>query len=82
MGRKTQQREKSVLNPITFNGKIYTLKSIRESADAYSHLALFEIKTRKPYIHVKIKNIGDVPDALLKDEFCNYVLSRLKTSNG
>lgn len=65
---------------ISFNEKIYTLKSIREAVKAYAHLAEFEIKTQKPYLHVTLKSGGDVPDSLLKDEFCNYVLSLLKTA--
>ncbi len=69
------------MTSVKFHQRIYTLKSVRESAKAYARLAAFEMKTQKPYIHVKIKSGGDVPEGLLKDEFCNYVLSCLKTGN-
>lgn len=81
MGRKTQHGEQTALINIKFNEKIYTLKSIRESAKVYAELAKFEIKKQKPYIQVKIKSGGEVSDMLLKDEFCNYVLSMLKTAD-
>lgn len=65
---------------LKFNAKIYTLKSIHGAAKAYAELAQFEIKAQKPYIQVKIKNGGEVSDMLLKDEFCNYALSMVKTA--
>lgn len=66
---------------IKFHKKIYTLKSIRDAAKAYAHLARFEIKAQKPYIHVILKSGADISDAMIRDEFCNYVLSRLKTAD-
>lgn len=63
---------------ILFNKKFYSLGAIKRTIKDYKDLAVFEIKDEKNNIRVKMDNIDkDVKD-IIKDEFCNYVLSETK----
>ncbi|MBU1137090.1 HxsD-like protein [Patescibacteria group bacterium] len=63
---------------IKFSSKIYDLKAVKLTTKAYQGLADFKISQLKNYINVELKNINkDVKD-IIKDEFCNYVLSLMK----
>ena len=63
---------------INFSGKLYNLKAIQSSIEAYSELGVFSVKKDKKNIKVEINNIDkDVKD-IIKDEFCNYVLNEVK----
>ncbi len=64
---------------INFSKKIYNSKAIKESIKAYNELAEFNIDKNKNEIKVKITNIDkELNEGLLKDEFCNYVLSEIR----
>ena len=64
---------------INFSRNLYTKKAIKESTKAYKELANFDIKETKDYIKVNLKNIDkDIKD-IIRDEFCNYVLSAMRS---
>jgi hypothetical protein len=63
---------------INFNSKLYNLKAIKNSVDAYKELAVFTVEKNKNNISVKITDIDNEVKDILKDEFCNYVLSEHK----
>ncbi len=64
---------------IDFSKKLYSLKAIKKSIEAYNELAKFSIDKNKNKIKVKVTNIDkELNEELLKNEFCNYVLSEIK----
>jgi len=63
---------------IRFNKKIYNLKAVRSAIRAYKGLAKFNVKNQKKYIVVSLSNIDKDVQSVIKDEFCNYVLSAIK----
>jgi len=63
---------------ISFSKKLYNLKAIQKSIEAYNGLGVFSIKKDKKNIKVEINDIDkDVKD-IIKDEFCNYVFNEIK----
>lgn len=79
MGRKIletkKQKEENEKMLIKFSKRFYSPKAIKNSAQAYQGLAKFDIKKDKDGIKVKITDIDQDVKNILKDEFCNYVLS-------
>ncbi len=63
---------------IRFDKKIYKLKAIKLAIKEYKELADFVLKTKDKYFEVELKNIDQDVKGLIKDEFCNYVLSQLR----
>jgi len=63
---------------IRFNRKIYKKKAIQSAIKDYKHLADFSIKQDSNYFKVELKNIDKDVEEIIKDEFSNYVLSRVK----
>lgn len=63
---------------ISFNKNFYNLKAVKNTVEAYKALADFDIKTNKKVIALKASNIDKEVKSMLKDEFCNYVLSEMK----
>jgi len=63
---------------ILFNIKLYPLKSIKEGVKMYGGLCRFSLKRNKKYIQVMLYDIEDEIKSVVKDEFCNYVLSLVK----
>ncbi len=65
---------------IKFSSKLYTLKAIQDSVNDFSDLADFQVKEKEDFYELKMENIDpDVKDAI-KDEFCNYVLYKMKAN--
>lgn len=60
---------------IKFSKRFYNSKAIKKSIQAYQGLANFSIEIDKDGIKVKITDIDKDVRNILKDEFCNYVLS-------
>ena len=60
---------------INFNKEIYPLKALKEAIKAYAGLAKFSIQQEKKYIKVILDNIHISVKPIIKNEFCNYVLS-------
>lgn len=63
---------------ISLDKSIYPLVAIKKSVRAYKNLAKFNITEKKEFILVKLSAIDkDVKD-IIKDEFCNNVISQIK----
>jgi len=67
---------------IKFSKRFYSSKAIKNSIQTYRGLAKFGIKTDKDGIKVKITNVDKDLRDILKDEFCNYVLSETVKEEG
>ena len=66
---------------INFSKKIYNLNAIKRSIKAYEGLAVFVVVNEKNNIQVKINNISNnLNEEIIKNEFCNYVLSEVKNN--
>ncbi|XOB46831.1 MAG: HxsD-like protein [Candidatus Nealsonbacteria bacterium] len=63
---------------IFFNKKFYSLEAIKKAIKAYDELAVFKLKEKKNNIKVDVSRIEKSVKALIKDEFCNYVLAETK----
>ncbi len=63
---------------IKFDRKIYKLKAIKLAIKEYKELADFNLKQKGKYFEVELKNIDPDVEEVIKDEFCNYVLSLMK----
>ncbi len=63
---------------LKFDKKIYKLKAIKLAIQAYQELADFNLSQEKKYIQVELKNIDQDVKDIIKDEFCNYVLSQIR----
>lgn len=60
-----------------FNKNIYKLKAVESTIKAFRKIASFRFSENKHYYIVKIeKSLPETKD-VLKDEFCNYVLSAM-----
>lgn len=63
---------------INFNKQFYNLNAIQSAISAYKDLADFHISDNNKIIKLKVDNIDkDIKD-ILRDEFCNFVLSEIK----
>jgi len=63
---------------ISFNKNLYPLKAIKSSIEAYKGLAKFSLSKKNGYYITDITKIDkDVKD-VIKDEFCNYIISEIK----
>ena len=63
---------------INFNKKLYNFKIIQSVAKLYENVADFIFVEKKNYIILTIQNINKEVEDIIKDEFCNYVLSLTK----
>jgi len=63
---------------INFNKNFYNLEAIKKAIKAYNKLADFRIERNKRYIKVEIKCIDKEVENLIRDEFSNYVLFKMK----
>ena len=63
---------------IKFNKNFYNIEAVKKSVRAFEKLADFEIKEKKNFIEVTIKNIDKDFKEILSDEFSNYVLAETK----
>ncbi|MCX6744510.1 MAG: HxsD-like protein [Candidatus Parcubacteria bacterium] len=59
---------------IKFNKNIYNLKVIEEAIKEYKNLANFKVKMVGNYLEVSIDKIDQDVQAVIKNEFANYVL--------
>lgn len=64
---------------IKFNKKIYSLKAIKLAIKDYQELADFNLEKKGKYIQVKLTKIDKEFKSVIKEEFCNYILSLMKT---
>jgi hypothetical protein len=65
---------------VKFSKKFYNLKAIEKSIKTYQGLGSFHLKKDKDDIMVEITDIDNNFKNVLKDEFCNYVLSELRNN--
>lgn len=63
---------------ISFNKSIYPLKAIKRTVQAYKNLAKFKIVEKGEYFMTELTDIKKEVESVIKDEFCNYVLSQIK----
>ncbi len=63
---------------IKFNKVLYKPRAIKSAIKEYGDLAEFSLKQKGQYIVVEFKNIDKDVENIIKDEFCNYVLSQLR----
>lgn len=67
------------MNSVKFNKKIYPLNAIKAAIKSYKNLAKFTFKQDKKYLQVILGGVTDEDlKPIIKDEFCNYVLSLIK----
>lgn len=64
---------------IKFDKKLYKLQAVKSAVKDYQDLAAFKVSSNKGYIQVEFKATGKENNQLIKDEFCNYVFSLMKT---
>lgn len=64
---------------IYFNTKLYNLKAIKKTIQAYKGLAVFSLARNGRYIKVTLHNISPDVEPVIKDEFSNHVVALLKT---
>lgn len=64
---------------IKFNKNIYSEKAIVSSIAAFKHLAHFDIQQKGDYYLVILSKINPQVKDVIKDEFNNYVLAKIKT---
>jgi len=64
---------------IKFNKEIYPLKAIKMAVGDYSRVVKLSISNANKYTIIKINGIDSKLNDQIKDEFCNYVLSLVKT---
>ncbi len=60
---------------IQLNREIYKKESIQKTIDDYSRLANFNLTEDGNYFIVQMDNIDNDVKSVIKDEFCNYLLS-------
>ncbi len=63
---------------IKFNKALYKTRAIKSAIKEYGNLAEFSLEQKGQYIVVEFKNIDKDVKNIIKDEFCNYVLSQLR----
>jgi len=63
---------------ISFNKNLYPLKAIKSSIEAYDGLAKFKLSKQKGYYITEVSDIDKDVKNVLKDEFCNYIISEIK----
>jgi len=63
---------------ISFKKSIYPVKAIKKTAQAYKNLAKFKIIEKGDYFVTELTDIKKDVENIIKDEFCNYVLSQIK----
>jgi hypothetical protein len=63
---------------INFNKSIYPLKAIKKTIQAYKNLAKFKVAEKGKYFLIELTDIKKEVESIIKDEFCNYVLSQVK----
>lgn len=76
MSKNSDETEKII---IKFNKNLYNLKAIKSAIKEYQKLADFNLSQKGNYIQVELKNIDKEIRQIIKDEFCNYILSLMKS---
>lgn len=66
-------------NIIKFNKKLYPDKCILSSIVAFKHLGQFHVKNEGDYIIVTLNRVNPAVKNIIKDEFSNYVLAKIKS---
>lgn len=66
------------MQEIKFNNHIYDKRAVARAITDFSHLAKFKVTMAAGYTRVVISNEDPGLKAVLKDEFCNYVLGVTK----
>lgn len=64
---------------INLNKNIYPLSAIKSSIQAYKKLAKFYLLEKDNYYVLTLSDIDEQVKQVIKDEFCNYILSQVKT---
>ncbi len=83
MGEKIQRKEKKQKEEVVsirFDKEFYTLGAVKKAIDDYDGVATFEVKKDKDSIEVRAIDIDSDVMGIFEDEFCNYVLSELRTN--
>lgn len=63
---------------INFNKNIYPLIAIKKTVHAYKDLAKFKVTEKDSYYLTELTDIKKEVKSIIKDEFCNYVLSQIR----
>ena len=77
LGKEVQKKIK-IFMTISFNKNIYPLKAIKKTIQAYKNLAKFKIIEEKENFTIELTDIKKEVENIIKDEFCNYVLSQVR----
>lgn len=66
---------------IKFQNNLYRKEAISEAIKAYSGsgIADFNLEKKSSYFEVEIDMKVEFPEDYFKNEFCNYVLSEMKS---
>lgn len=67
------------MDDILLHSKIYRKKHLLRTADAFKDLADFRIKKDKEYYRVQVMLKEKEFKDTISDEFCNYVISEIKS---
>jgi hypothetical protein len=62
---------------IKFNKQIYNRSSIVCAMKAFKKVASFKLSGNRSYYIVKISKVSSDAKNLVRDEFCNYVISAM-----
>ena len=76
MKKRSDKRENILIN---FDKRLYNLKAIKLAIKEYQKLANFNLRQKKNYIQVELKNIDKEVRQIIRDEFCNYVIFLMKS---
>lgn len=60
-----------------FNKSIYKLDAIKSTAKVFGKVASLRLSENKHYYVVEIDGVSPEEKKILKDEFCNYLLSAM-----
>jgi hypothetical protein len=63
---------------IKFNKNLYNLAALKKAVKDYNEFAKFVIENSEDYFIVRINEVNQEVEAVFQDEFCNYVLGKMK----
>ncbi len=59
---------------VKLNKQFYSSLAIKQTIEAYKHLANFCVHQTPHYYYIKLSHVADDFKSILKDEFSNYAL--------
>ena len=64
---------------ICLKKNLYPKRAINKAAEVYKDLAKFTISEKDGYYLTELSQIDKDVKAIIKDEFCNYIISEIKS---